>query len=126
VETPTTVIGPGTRIKGELNGDDPVDLAGTFEGHSRVNALYRLRTTGRVAGDLAAISIVVEGEMSGKMFAAEKIEIGASARVLANVRARVVAIAEGAFFDGEIHMEGRAGSATPQGFKEKRKGHPGE
>jgi cytoskeletal protein CcmA (bactofilin family) len=121
------VIGPGTHIKGELNGDDPVDLAGTFEGHSRVNALYRLRETGRVAGDVAAISIVVEGEVSGKMLAAEKIEIRASARVRANVRARVVAIAEGAFFDGEVHMEGREGPATtPLGFKEKRKGRPDE
>ena len=116
------MIGPGTRIKGELNGDDPVDFSGTFEGHSRINALCRLRETARVAGDVAAINIVVEGEVSGKMLAAEKIEIGATARVQANVRARFVAIAEGAFFDGELHMEGRNGPPTPQGFTEKRKG----
>lgn len=113
------------RIKGTLTGDDPVDFAGTLEGDSQVTGLYRVRPSGRIVGDVTAKSLVVEGEVSGRTLVAEKIEIGAAARVRANVRARVVAIAEGAFFDGQVHMDGREGPADTTTFTEKRKPRDG-
>jgi len=116
------VIGPATRIKGTLTGDDPVDFAGALEGDSQVTALYRVRASGRIVGDVTAASLVVEGEVSGRTLVAEKVEIGAAARVRANVRARVVAIAEGAFFDGQVQMQGHGGPSRPVSFREKRKG----
>jgi cytoskeletal protein CcmA (bactofilin family) len=122
-EGPTTVIGPGTRIKGCVSGGDSVDLAGTLEGDSRISGLYHVRETARVVGDITATNIVVDGEVSGRTLVAQKVEIGAAARVRAHVRARVVAIAEGAFFDGQVHMEGRPGPAAPATtFREKRRG----
>jgi len=120
--TSVTVIGPGTRIRGSLTGGDAIDLAGTLEGPSSVTGFYHVRETARVTGDVTAASIVVEGEVSGRTLVAEKVEIGAAARVRANVRARVVAIAEGAFFDGQVHMQGHGGPAAPVSFKERRKG----
>lgn len=122
VEGPPTVIGPRTRIKGELSGSDPVDLAGTLEGDSCVSAHYRVRPGGKVVGDIDAASLVVEGEVLARDLTAGKIEIGASARVLANLRAGLVAIAEGAFFDGEVHMQGAEAGAGPVRFKEQRRG----
>jgi cytoskeletal protein CcmA (bactofilin family) len=121
-EGPTTVIGPGTRIKGSLSGGDSVDLAGTLEGDSRISGLYHVRETAHVIGDITATNIVVDGEVSGRTLVAQKVEVGAAARVRAHVRARVVAIAEGAFFDGQVHMEGRPGPAAPATFREKRRG----
>ena len=113
------------RIKGTLTGDDPVDFAGTLEGDSQVTGHYLVRASGRIVGDVTAASLVVEGEVSGRTLVAEKVEIGAAARVRANVRARVVAIAEGAFFDGEVHMDNREGPADRLTFTEKRKPREG-
>ena len=115
------MIGPRTGIKGDLSGGDPVDIAGVLEGHSSVTGLYRVRQGARVVGNVTATSIVIEGELSGEKLVGEKVEIGASARVHANVRARLVAIAEGAFFDGQVHMEGRDAPIAPMAFTEKRK-----
>ena len=123
---PKTVIGPAMQIKGSLTGDDPVDLAGSLEGDSQVTGLYLVRASGRIVGDVTAASLVVEGEVSGRTLTAEKIEIGAAARVRANVRARVVAIAEGAFFDGQVHMDNREGPADRLTFTEKRKPRDGQ
>jgi cytoskeletal protein CcmA (bactofilin family) len=120
-----TVIGAAIQIKGELSGDDPVLVAGTIEGPSIVTGLYRVEKGARVLGDVQAASIVVNGEVSGTTLAADKVEIGASARVQASVRARVVALAEGAFFDGQIHMEGGDPEGAAVSFKEKRKARPG-
>ena len=121
VEKYTTVIGPGITIQGELSGGDPVDLAGRLEGDSRVEAHYRVREGARVTGRIAATNLVVAGEVSAPELVADKIEIGASGRVKANLDARVVAIAEGAVFDGRVHMRGGEAGSGPTTFKEQRR-----
>ena len=121
VDPNSTFVGPGARIKGDLQSDGPVDVAGTLEGDIRVSAHCRVRQGGRVTGRLEAKSVVVEGEVRGPALVADKVEIGATARVEANIQARVVAIADGAFFEGEVRMDGTGGSAAPQTFTEKRK-----
>jgi cytoskeletal protein CcmA (bactofilin family) len=122
LESDATFVGPGARIKGDLHSDGPVDVAGTLEGDIRVGAHCRVRQGGRVTGRLEAKSLVVEGEVRGPALVADKVEIGATARVEANIQARVVAIADGAFFEGEVRMDGPAGAAgAPQSFTEKRR-----
>jgi cytoskeletal protein CcmA (bactofilin family) len=121
VDQDATVIGPGTHVKGELVAEGPVDLAGFLDGDARVSAHLRVRSGARVTGRLEAKSLVVEGELSGPSVAAERVEIGASARVRSNVRARVVAIAEGAFFEGEVRMDDTGAPGTPITFTEKRR-----
>jgi cytoskeletal protein CcmA (bactofilin family) len=125
VERPSTVIGPGIRVRGALTGDDPVEIAGTLEGDSRTSAHYVVREGGRVVGRVEATSIVVAGEMTGPELAADKVEIGARARVTADIRARVVAIAEGAVFDGQVQMQGNDATG-PITFKEQRSARPPE
>ncbi len=121
VEKYTTVIGPGISIRGELTGGDAVDVAGTLEGDSRVESHYRVREGARVSGRIEATSLVVAGEVTAPELVADKIEIGASARVKAKLDSRVVAIAEGAVFDGSVHMRGGEQGAAPITFKEQRK-----
>ena len=116
-----TFVGPRTRIKGELVSDGPVDLAGSFEGDLRVSAHCRVREGARVTGRLEAKTLVVEGQVTGPALVADKVEIGATARVESNIQARVVAIADGAFFEGEVRMDGSGSPGAPQTFTEKRK-----
>lgn len=119
---PATVIAPGIRIRGDVTGGDSVDLAGKLEGDLRVDGLVRVRAGASLLGDLTAKTIVVEGELSGRSLVAEKVEIGAAARVRASIRAERVAIAEGASFEGQVQMDVReGGGAAPVGFQEKRK-----
>ena len=117
----TTFVGHGMRITGNLVSDGPVDVAGALDGDIRVNAHCRVRQGARVTGRLEAKSLVVEGEVSGPALVADKVEIGATARVKSSIQARIVAIADGAFFEGEVRMDGTGGSATPQTFTEKRR-----
>ena len=105
VDPSATVIGPRTQVKGELVAEGPVELAGFLDGDAQVAAHLRVRPGARVTGRLEAKSLVVEGEVTGPSVAAERIEIGATARVISNLRARVVAIAEGVFFEGEVRMD---------------------
>jgi cytoskeletal protein CcmA (bactofilin family) len=121
VDANTTVIGPGTQVKGELVTQGPVELAGLLDGDARVEAHLRVRPGARVTGRLEAKSLVVEGEVTGPSVTAERIEIGATARVRSSIRARVVAIAEGAFFEGDVRMDDTGAPGTPITFTEKRR-----
>ena len=112
-----TVIGPGTRFVGELSSEGPVDLAGTLEGDARVTGHCRVRAGARVTGRLEAKTLVVEGQVEGPALVAEKVEIGSGARVRSNIEAGIVAIADGAFFEGSVSM---AEPGAPVTFTEKR------
>jgi cytoskeletal protein CcmA (bactofilin family) len=115
----STIIGPDTRIEGDLSSDEPVDVAGTLDGDLHVSGHCRVRQGARVTGRLEAKSLVVEGEVNGPGLVADKIEIGATGRVRSRIQARVVAIADGAFFEGEVRMDD---SGAPLTFREKRRG----
>ncbi|HVO09134.1 MAG TPA: polymer-forming cytoskeletal protein [Vicinamibacteria bacterium] len=124
-DTPfATVIGPGLSIRGELSGEDAVDLGGTLEGPSNLAAHYRVRAGARVSGAIEARSVALEGSVQSPKIVADKVEIGASAQVVARIEARVVAIAEGARFDGELHMEGNDPEGGATFFKERRRETP--
>jgi cytoskeletal protein CcmA (bactofilin family) len=115
----STFVGPGTRIEGHLASDGPVDVAGTLEGDVHVSGHCRVREGARVTGRLEAKTLVVEGEVSGPALVADKVEIGATGRVKSSIQARVVAIADGAFFEGEVRMDD---AGAPLTFTEKRRG----
>ena len=120
-EMPGTVIGPGMILKGRLAGEGSVDIAGILDGNCRVTGLCRIRQGARVGGDITAASIIVEGEVKGRLLATQKVEIGATGNVHGDIRAAVVAIAEGALFEGGVDMEGDGGPAALSTFTEKRK-----
>jgi cytoskeletal protein CcmA (bactofilin family) len=107
-------------IKGLVTGEGSVDIAGALDGNCRVAGLCRVRPGARVAGDITASSIIVEGEVKGRLLSAERVEIGAAGVVRADIRAQRVAIAEGALFEGGMDMEGGDRPVAPTSFKEKR------
>jgi cytoskeletal protein CcmA (bactofilin family) len=117
-----TVVGPGTRIRGDLWSEGSVEIAGTLEGDCEVSGLVRVREGARLTGNLTAGSAVVHGEIEGRTLTAERVEIGGAARVHADIRAHRVAIADGGVFEGRVQMDDGAAPSDPLTFKEKRKG----
>ena len=119
--TPATVIGRGMTVRGDLTGGDAVEIRGTLEGDCRTSGLCVVAQGGRVLGNVEAAGLVVAGEIEAGMLAAERIEIRATARVRASITARVVAIADGAFYQGDVQMLGPEAPAGPVYFKDRRK-----
>ena len=119
-----TSIGPGLRLEGDLDGADTLELAGKVEGSISVEGMCHLHPTARVVGPVAAGDAVVEGEVKGPLTVRGKLELRASARVEGDITAGSVALADGCFFEGHIHMEGGGGSGQPTSFQEKRQVGP--
>jgi cytoskeletal protein CcmA (bactofilin family) len=115
------VIGPGTTVRGDVTGGDAVEIRGTLEGDCRITAHCSVREGARVLGNIEATSLVVGGEVEAGTLVAEKVEIRASARVRALITARVVAIADGAFYQGEVQMQGTDAASGPVYFRDRRR-----
>jgi cytoskeletal protein CcmA (bactofilin family) len=97
-----TVLGPGAFVRGDLDSDGPVYVHGTLEGDCQTSAHCFVHEGARVLGNITAAALVVAGEVEAGMITAEKVEVRATAKVVATIRARVVAIQDGAFFQGQI------------------------
>ncbi|HUL77398.1 MAG TPA: polymer-forming cytoskeletal protein [Vicinamibacteria bacterium] len=119
------MIGPGTTFRGDVTGGDPVEIRGTLEGDCRIGGLCVVTERARVLGNVEAAGLVVAGEVEAGTLAAERVEIRASARVRGTITARVVAIADGAFYEGEVQMLGPEAPAGPVYFKDRRRSTDG-
>jgi cytoskeletal protein CcmA (bactofilin family) len=115
-----TRIGPGIRIEGDLVGSEALELAGTVDGSVTVEGLCHVHQTARVRGPITAGDAVVEGELKGPLTVRGKLELRATARVEGDITAGSVALADGCYFEGHIHMEG-SGGGEPTSFQEKRR-----
>jgi cytoskeletal protein CcmA (bactofilin family) len=100
-----TVIAEGTHVRGDLASAGPVEIRGTLEGDIQTSAHCVVREGARVLGNIEAAALLVAGEVEAGVLRAEKVEVRASAKVIATIRARVVSIADGAEFQGEVQME---------------------
>jgi cytoskeletal protein CcmA (bactofilin family) len=116
------------QIRGTLTSTESVELGGTFDGPVEVEGLVKIAEGGHVTGTIRTQDAVINGEVHGHVTARGRLELGAKARVLADVEAKTIAIAEGAFIAGRVAMPGGNGHAAsvhqaPQAtsFKEKRR-----
>ena len=113
-----TLLGSTLRVVGEIESEDAVVIAGRFEGQIVTSALFRITESGFVSGSVLAENAAVGGELTGELEASGKVELAASSRVHATIRAHGIAMAEGSIFDGEVHM---AEGASPSEFRERRR-----
>ena len=116
----STVIGKGIHVKGDITGTAPIEVWGSIEGKAGSRDLLWVRRGGKVGGEIVAANVVVEGQVDGKIAAKERLEMRSTCRIKGDVYATTLAIADGSFFEGEVHMKG--GEAPRQiRFQEKRK-----
>ena len=100
------VIAPGLFLRGELRGEDDLIIEGRVEGEISLKKHLTVESTGIIVADVKTQNITIKGELRGNMTAVEKVEIHQGARVVGNITAPRIVIAEGARFKGHIDMTG--------------------
>jgi cytoskeletal protein CcmA (bactofilin family) len=104
VSSTVCVIGAKTVLKGEITGEEDIVVEGTIEGQIRISRDLRVGANGVVKATIEAQSITVSGEVHGDCTAATKVEIQSTGRLVGNIRAPRIMIAEGAVFRGNSDM----------------------
>ncbi len=107
-----TVIGADARFKGELSFDRGVRIDGTFDGHIKSKGTLHVAEGAKVAANVEASNVKVEGECRGNLIVTEKLHLMATAKVEGDLRTTRLEIADGAIFSGNV-VVGQTATENP-------------
>jgi cytoskeletal protein CcmA (bactofilin family) len=104
----------GSKISGKISFEGPARIDGEVDGEINAKDSITIGESAVVTAHIRAASVSVAGKVSGDIIAGQRIEIRPSAKVSGNITAPVLAIHEGAMFEGHCSMQ-------PAGVREERK-----
>jgi cytoskeletal protein CcmA (bactofilin family) len=108
-----SIIGPGTRVAGDITADGVVKIEGTVVGTIRAGRQVLVAKGGEVEGDIVTREAIIGGEVRGTVLAEERAEIQPSSVVHGDVTTRRLLVHEGGEVNGVLRM-GETEAATPQ------------
>ena len=101
-----TLIGPQVTLHGDLVFSGGLYVEGRIHGkvvaEEGAPAVLTLAEQGRIEGEIQVPVVIINGELQGDVYASERIELAAKARVLGNVHYRVVEMRAGATLTGRL------------------------
>ena len=99
-------IGPGVTVKGEISGEEDILIEGSVEGLvSLKQNCVTIAKGGKVKANVHGLVVLVEGEITGDIFATERVTVKVSGRVHGNITSPRVAIDEGSRIRGSLNTD---------------------
>ena len=116
--TVDTLIGPKTRINGDVEFTGGLHIDGYVNGNVRGDAnpgtFLSVSEQGCIEGSVAAPNVILNGIVKGDIEAGDRVELGAKARVLGNVHYTVIETAVGAQINGKLIHRTNPGTALSE------------
>jgi cytoskeletal protein CcmA (bactofilin family) len=100
-----TVIGAGITIEGEITTDEDVVVLGTIRGKLQAKEGVTVEASAVVEADITGGPLSVSGTVTGNIVSSDRVDLQAGARVVGNVKASRITIADGAQFKGNVDMD---------------------
>jgi cytoskeletal protein CcmA (bactofilin family) len=100
-----TVIGSGITIEGEIQADHEVVVGGTVRGKLQVEGPVTVEADGVVEADIGARSVSIGGQVTGNVTASDRVDLLSGGRLIGDVKASRLTIADGASFKGNVDMD---------------------
>jgi cytoskeletal protein CcmA (bactofilin family) len=99
-----TVIGPETRISGEVRGDEDLLVRGRIEGKIQLSQTLTVDEGGIVQADVDVRILIVSGVVVGSIRASESVRLTDKARVVGDISAPRFTMEAGAAYRGRVDM----------------------
>lgn len=101
-----SLIGPGSKFKGDLEVHGLVRIDGDFVGSIQSSGRILIGQQGRFDGTLSGRILVVGGVVRGSLYAQSKVVVLAGAVVIGNIHAPRLIVEERAALDGYVLITG--------------------
>jgi cytoskeletal protein CcmA (bactofilin family) len=95
-------VAPGCRVTGDVEMNGPLVVCGVIRGDGHVAGPLHMAAKSEWEGEVRAQRAVIAGKIVGRLSVDDKLEIGATAVVRAQISARSIDIAKGAVIEGEV------------------------
>lgn len=115
-----SVLGPTLKFKGELTAEEDLMIQGSIEGSIKHSSSLTIGESGHIKANVSAEYIAVEGNVEGDIHGSQSVTVRETANISGNISSPTVSLLEGATFNGNIDMTGKAfaksvdDSATPK------------
>ena len=101
-------IGPSIHIKGQVSAQEPLTIAGHVVGSIDLTGHQLFVTdSGQIAADIVAHTIVIGGNVHGKVLADGRVIVNKTATVAGDISAPAVTVDDGALLHGRLDIAGR-------------------
>ncbi len=120
-----SIIGEGTRFKGEFDLSGLLRIDGDFSGTIRTTGKILVGKNGRADCTLNAGTVVIGGVVRGEIFSTEKVIILSTGLVLGNITTPRLIVEEGVIFNGTCRITAvspQAGKGNGQDKKGQQQG----
>ena len=101
-----TLVGANTRISGDLHFSGGCHVDGTVNGSVTADpdskSALSISEEGNIDGGVTVPYVVLNGIVRGDVFANQRVELGATARVIGNVYYNLIEMAIGAEINGKL------------------------
>ena len=92
------VIGRSIVIDGEITGDEDLVIQGTVKGKISLKESLYVENSGVVEADIETQNEDISGSVTGNIRAPEKVELKSDGRMVGDIKAPRILIADGAVF----------------------------
>jgi cytoskeletal protein CcmA (bactofilin family) len=104
-----TLVGDGTRIKGDVRFDGGCHIDGVVHGNVIADrdpeAFLSISSEGLVDGSVRVPTVMLNGKVQGDVYASIRVELGSSAKVIGNLHYELLEMAAGAEINGKLIHE---------------------
>jgi cytoskeletal protein CcmA (bactofilin family) len=101
-----TKIGSTSFFNGSLEGHEDTVIEGKFQGKITLpSSTLTVSRGAKVEADIRVRSLILNGELTGAVFAAERVLISETARMSGDIQTAKISISNGAQFKGGIKIE---------------------
>jgi len=101
-----TLVGMNSRIKGDVHFTGGCHVDGTVKGNITADpdshSALSISEDGNVEGGVTVPYVVLDGIVRGDVYANQRVELGATARVIGNVYYNLIEMASGAEINGKL------------------------
>lgn len=105
-----TLIGRQTEINGDVSFSGGLHVEGRIKGNvlaaSDKASTLSVAEAGIIEGNVKVANVVVNGRIVGEVRTTERLTLGAKARIVGDVRYRVLQMEAGALVNGQLVYEG--------------------
>ena len=114
-----TLVGTETVVRGDVSFRGGFHIDGKVEGDVRsideANSFLRISQSGCVEGSVEVDRVALNGTVKGDLISRGQLELGPSARVVGDVRYKLLEMASGAEVNGKLVHEGETPASAGRG-----------
>jgi cytoskeletal protein CcmA (bactofilin family) len=97
-------LGPGDSLDGKLTYNGSLTVQGQAQGEFRITGNFEVGNGATVKALIEGSNVTIKGEVEGVLTAREKLTIGKSGKLSADVTVKRLQIEDGASFNGHVRM----------------------